>query len=128
MGSEVLRIEEPFGTCVVRGVEVKITPPHGLLSSRDYLFDRSQQVVTVTDRNLGIFSSKKNIEFPHISFGVSQRIGAAYCIEMFCRVPNLPLIAYELTGHCDSAEKLEPMKKAIIDGTGIDKWEGPAKT
>ena len=129
MGSETLRIVEPFGTCVVGGEKVKITPPHGFFSSRDYVFDRSRQRVTVTDRRLWIFSSKKNLEFSHISFGVAQRgIGALYCMNMYSRIPNLPLSVYELTGYCDSAEKLEPMKKAIIDGTGIDQWEEPAKT
>lgn len=128
MGSESRRIKETFGTCVTNGEKVEITPPHGRLSSRGYVFDRSQQAVTITDRRLGIFPSKKRLDFQHISFGVSQRVGAAYCIEMYRRIPNSPLGVYELTDYVDSAEKLEPIKSAIIEGTGIDRWGDPAKT
>ena len=129
MGSEPLRIEEPFGTFTMTGEEATVTPPHGFLSSRNFIFDRSRQIVTVSDRRLKIFGSKKNtIEFSAISFRTVQQVGAAYCIEMLCRVPNQSLVVYSLTGYTSSAEQLEPMKKAIIDGTGIDRWETPSKT
>ena len=123
MGAQPLRIKEPFGTCVVSGEEVTVTPPHGLFSSRQYSFDRSRQLATITDRRLAVFSSKKSVEFPHISFGISQRVGAAYCIDMFCQMPNQALRVYELTGYTDSPNRLVEMKAAITNGTGIDRWE-----
>ncbi len=124
MASESLRIEEPFAKCVVSGEKVTVTPPGGLLSSRDYVFDKSQQRLTVADKKMVLFGSKKNVSFDDISFGVSQKVGAAYCIEMFCRQPNRPLIVYELTGYADASDRFDPMKEAITSGTGIDRWEG----
>lgn len=126
MASESLRVEEPFGKCIVRGETVTVSPPGSFLSSRDYVFNKPQQRLTVADKKMLLFGSKKNVNFDDISFGVSQRVGAAYCIEMFCRQPNRPLTVYELTGYADIPERFDSMKDAITSGTGIDRWEGPS--
>ena len=123
MSVQPVAIKEPFGECAVRGDQVTVTPPHGFLSSRRYVFDRSRHTVTVSDRRLGLFGSKKTVPFDHIAFRISQEVGAAFRIDMPCRMPNRPLMVYPLTGYADSAERLDQMKAALTDGTGIDRWE-----
>ena len=123
MSAQPVAIKEPFGECAVSGDQVTVTPPHGFLSSRQYIFDRSRQMVTVSDRRLKFFGSKKTVPFDQITFKISQEVGAAFRIDMACRKPNGPLVVYPLTGYADSADRFDQMKAALTDGTGIDRWE-----
>ena len=123
--SKSVRIEEPFGTVIASGDVLKVTPPHGMFSARDYSFDRGQQRVTVSDKKFGIFGSKKNHDFEYLSFRLSMYgANAEKCVEMSYRMPGKPLIVYQLTGLSGDTAKIDTVKTAITDATGIDRWEG----
>ena len=118
-------IQEPFGTIAASGDKLTVTPPHGILSRRDYVFDRNRQTVTVADKKFFIMGSSKSHTFEHLSFRVSlYGTNADQCVEMECRIPGKPLIVYRLTDTTPDKDKMASVKQAITDATGIDRWSG----
>lgn len=102
-----------------------VTPPHGMLSRRDYIFDRDKQTVTIADKKWFIMGSKKSHPFERLSLRVG-RYGqqADQCVELECRIPNRPLIVYQLTDTTSDHDKVESLLQTVSDATGIERWKG----
>lgn len=123
--SSSLNMVESIGTISGTGDSLTVTPPHGILSRRDYFFDRNRQTVTVADKKCLIKGSKKNHPFEQLSLRVG-RYGqqADQCVELECRIPNRPLIVYRLTDTTPDHDKIESIIQAVSDATGIERWKG----
>ena len=116
--------QEAFGTIVASGDKLIITPPHGILSRREYVFDRARQTVTIADKKFFIMGSKRSHLFEHLVFRMSAFGTEAHrCIEMQCRMPGKPLFVYRLTGVSADEAKLISARQVITDATGIKRWE-----
>ena len=117
-------IQEEFGTIVASGDKLTITPPHGLLSKREYTFDRGRQSVIIADKKFFIMGSKRSQLFEHLSFRLSAFGTEAHrCIEMQCRIPGKPLMVFQLTDVSADEDKLAAARQVITDATGIDRWD-----
>ena len=117
-------IQEAFGTIVASGDKLTITPPHGILSRREYVFDSARQTVTIADKKFFIMGSKRSHLFEHLSFRMSAFGTEAHrCIEMQCRMPGKPLFVYRLTDVSSDEGKLTAARDVITDSTGINRWE-----
>ena len=123
--SSSVNMVDPIGTISGSGDMLIVTPPHGMLSRRDYIFDRNRQTVTVADKKLFIMGSKKSHPFEQLSFRVGMYGQQAdQCIELECRIPNRPLIVYQLTDTTPDKDKIASIKQVVTDATGIDRWTG----
>ena len=123
--SSSVNIQESIGAMVGSGDTLTVTPPHGMLSRRDYIFDRGRQTVTVSDKKWFIMGSKKSHPYEQLSFRVGMYGQQAdQCIELECRIPNRPLIVYQLTDTTADKDKIASLKKVVTDATGIDRWSG----
>lgn len=122
--SSSINIVESIGTVIGSGDSLTVTPPHGMLSRRDYLFDRNRQTVTVADKKWFIMGSKKSHPFEQLSLRVG-RYGqqADQCVELECRIPNRPLIVYQLTDTMADHDRIESIIQAVSDATGIERWK-----
>ena len=117
-------IQEAFGTIVASGDKLTITPPHGMLSRREYVFDSGRQSVTIADKKFFIMGSKRSHLFEHLSFRMSAFGTEAHrCIEMQCRMPGKPLFVYRLTDVSSDEGKLTAARDVITESTGINRWE-----
>ena len=117
-------IQEAFGTIVASGDKLTITPPHGILSRREYVFDSARQTVIIADKKFFIMGSKRNHLFEHLSFRMSAFGTEAHrCIEMQCRMPGKPLFVYRLTDVSADEGKLTAARDVITESTGINRWE-----
>ena len=117
-------IQEAFGTIVASGDKLTITPPHGMLSRREYVFDSARQSVTIADKKFFIMGSKRSHLFEHLSFRMSAFGTEAHrCIEMQCRMPGKPLFVYRLTDVSSDEGKLTAARDVITESTGINRWE-----
>ena len=117
-------IQEAFGTIVASGDKLTITPPHGILSRREYVFDSGRQSVTIADKKFFIMGSKRSHLFEHLSFRMSAFGTEAHrCIEMQCRMPGKPLFVYRLTDVSSDEGKLTAARDVITESTGINRWE-----
>ena len=125
MADSSINIVDAIGTITGSGDSLTVTPPHGMLSRRDYLFDRNRQTVTIADKKWFIMGSKKSHPFENLSLRVG-RYGqqADQCVELECRIPNKPLIVYRLTDTTGNHDKVESIIQAVSDATGIERWKG----
>lgn len=116
---------DAIGTISGSGDTLTVTPPHGILSRRDYIFDRNRQTVTIADKKWFIMGSKKSHPFEQLSLRVG-RYGqqADQCVELECRIPNRPLIVYQLTDTTADHDKVESIIQSVSDATGIERWKG----
>ena len=123
--SSSLNMVDPIGTISGSGDTLTVTPPHGILSRRDYFFDRNKQTVTIADKKWFIMGSKKSHPFEQLSLRVG-RYGqqADQCVELECRIPNRPLIVYQLTDTTADHDKIESIIQSVSDATGIERWKG----
>ena len=108
-----------------RGDMLTVTPPHGIFSRREYVFDRNRQTVTISDKKWFIMGSKKSHPFEQLSLRLG-RYGqqADQCVELECRIPNRPLIVYQLTDTTADHAKVESIMQTVSDATGIERWAG----
>lgn len=122
--SSSINIVESIGSITGSGDSLTITPPHGALSRRDYLFDRNRQTVTIADKKWFIMGSKKSHTFEHLSLRLG-RYGqqADQCVELECRIPGKPLIVYRLTDTTSDHKMVESILQAVSDATGIERWK-----
>ena len=123
-GSSSLNMVDPIGTISGSGDVITVTPPHGIFSRREYVFDRNRQSVTISDKKWFIMSSKKSHPFEQLSLRLG-RYGqqADQCVELECRIPNRPLLVYQLTDTTADHDKIESILQAVSDATGIERWK-----
>ena len=123
--SSSVNIVESIGTISGSGDMLTVTPPHGIFSRREYVFDRNRQTVTVADKKWFIMGSKKSHPFEQLSLRLG-RYGqqADQCVELECRIPNRPLIVYQLTDTTADHAKVESIMQTVSDATGIERWAG----
>ena len=123
--SSPVNMVDPIGNISGSGDTLTVSPPHGMLSRRNYIFDRNRQTVTIADTKWLIMSSKKSHPFEQLSFRVGMYGQQAdQCIELECRIPNRPLIVYRLTDTTSDKDKIASIKQMVTDATGIDRWTG----
>lgn len=123
--SSSINMVESIGTISGSETMLTVTPPHGMLSRRDYIFDRDKQTVTIADKKWFIMGSKKSHPFEQLSLRLG-RYGqqADQCVELECRIPNRPLIVYQLTDTTADHDKIESIIQSVSDATGIERWKG----
>lgn len=122
--SSSVNMTDPIGTISGSGDMLTVTPPHGVLSRREYIFDRNRQTVTISDKKWFIMGSKKSHPFEQLSLRLG-RYGqqADQCVELECRIPNKPLLVYRLTDTTADHDKIESVLQSVSEATGIERWK-----
>ncbi len=122
--SSSVNMVDPIGTISGSADMITVTPPHGIFSRREYVFDRNRQTVTISDKKWFIMGSKKSHPFEQLSLRLG-RYGqqADQCVELECRIPNRPLLVYQLTDTTADHDKVESIMQAVSDATGIERWK-----